>query len=127
MAAFPSVGRETGRPDCPPPPARLPASDGFELVSEGGIVLSVVEVVETPPSEIPSAPAAAAAARSLDAPSGLGNCGGVFHTFMTFLEGIFLHEKGVSLILFPDSLKKILLMILHPGTSSHNLYNMNPL
>ena len=83
LADFPSVGSETGRADWPPPPARLPASDGFELVSEGGIVLSVVEVVETPPSEIPSAPAAAA--RSLDAPSGLGNCGGVFQTFMTFL------------------------------------------
>ena len=71
MAAFPSVGRETGRPpppDCPP--ARLPASDGFELLSEGGIVLSV-DAVETPPREIPSA----AAARSFDALSGLGNCG----------------------------------------------------
>ena len=84
MAAFPSVGRETGRPpppDCPP--ARLPASDGFELLSEGGIVLSV-DAVETPPSEMPSAPAAAAA-RSMEALSGLGNCGGVFQRFVTFL------------------------------------------
>lgn len=63
------MGRETGRPDCPP--ARLPASDGFELLSEGGIIVLSVDAVETPPREIPSA----AAARSFDALSGLGNCG----------------------------------------------------
>ena len=89
MADFPSVGRDMGRPPPPPPPpdwpvappAILPASDGFELLREGGIVPSVVaEVIDTPPNEIPSA----AAAKSLDAISGLGSCR--FHqAFMTFL------------------------------------------
>ena len=84
LAVFPSLGREMGRPpppDCPLPlpPARLPASDGFELESEGGIVLSPVAVaadvdaVEAPPSDMPSA-----AAKSFEAPpSGLGSCGGI--------------------------------------------------
>ena len=90
LADFPSVGRDMGRPPPPPPPppdwpvappAMLPASEGFELLREGGIVPSVVaEVIDTPPSEIPSA----AAAKSLDAISGLGSCR--FHqAFMTFL------------------------------------------
>ena len=78
LADFPSVGRDMGRPPPPPPPdwpvappAMLPASEGFELLREGGIVPSVVaEVIDTPPSEIPSA----AAAKSLDAISGLGSC-----------------------------------------------------
>ena len=78
------MGKEMGRPPPPPdwplpPPARLPASDGFELESEGGIVLSPpvaaadVDAVEAPPSDMPSA-----AAKSFEAPpSGLGSCGGI--------------------------------------------------
>ena len=83
LPAFPSVGRETGRPDCP---ATLPANDGFELLSEGGIVLSV-DTVEIPPSEIPSA----AAAKSLAVESGLGNCGEVFEALMTRKSGLKLN------------------------------------